>query len=143
MLTKTTEYAIRALISVQLQNWQDKRPGVVEIAKDIQAPESYIAKILQTMVKQKILSSMKGRGGGFFYERDTKEIKLFDVINIMEGPDTLRKCGLGLKNCNSDNPCSIHDNFISLREGFNNVAKSESIYSLSIKIKEGFAVLYN
>lgn len=40
MLSKSTEYAIRALVFVQLRNWEKKRPGVGEIAKEIEAPEA-------------------------------------------------------------------------------------------------------
>ena len=67
MLSKSTEYAIRALVFVQLRNWDEKRPSVREIAKEIEAPESYTAKILQTLTKNKLMDSLKGRGGGFFF----------------------------------------------------------------------------
>ncbi len=67
MLSKSSEYAIRALVFIQLCNWEKKRPGVGEIAKEIEAPEAYTAKILQTLTKNKLLDSMKGRGGGFFF----------------------------------------------------------------------------
>ena len=46
MLTKGSEYALRALLYIQLQNWNEKRPGVTEIAREIEAPEAYSAKIL-------------------------------------------------------------------------------------------------
>jgi DNA-binding IscR family transcriptional regulator len=62
MLTKSTEYAIRALIYVQLQNWKEMRPGVAEIAREIEAPTAFTAKILHILTSRRILESMKGRG---------------------------------------------------------------------------------
>ncbi|MBP8790720.1 MAG: Rrf2 family transcriptional regulator, partial [Breznakibacter sp.] len=52
MLSKGTEYAIRALVYIQLQNRVDRRHGVEEIGKEIDAPVAYSAKILQTLTKR-------------------------------------------------------------------------------------------
>jgi Rrf2 family protein len=141
MLAKGTEYAIRALVYVQLQNWKAQRPGVIEIAREIEAPEAYSAKILQTLVRHQLLESMKGRGGGFFYDKYQSDITIYEVIHVMEGDGCFHKCGFGLKNCNSENPCPLHDEYIVVRDGFFNIAKSETIQTLSQKILDGKAVL--
>lgn len=141
MLTKSTEYAIRALVFVQLRNWEEKRPGVGEIAREIEAPEAYTAKILQTLTKNRLLESMKGRGGGFFFNDNKSDLALYDVIHVMEGDANFKRCGIGLKQCNDDNPCPLHDKFVVVRDGFFDITKSESIRSLSTKILQGEAVL--
>ena len=141
MLTKSTEYAIRALVYIQLQNWKGHRPGVSEIAQEIEAPVAYSAKIFQTLTKHKLLESMKGRGGGFFFDKNQSNLTLFDVINVMEGDGVFHKCGFGLKNCNSDNPCPLHNEYIMVRDGFYHIVSTESIQSLSRKILDGEAVL--
>ena len=141
MLTKSTEYAIRALVYVQLKNWENKRPGVGEIAKEIEAPEAFSAKILQTLTKHKLLDSMKGRGGGFFFTEYQSNLTLYDVIHVMEGDSCFHKCGFGLKNCNDDNPCPLHEKYKVVRDGFYEIVKAETIHSLAKRIVEGEAVL--
>ena len=141
MLSKSTEYAIRALVFVQLRNWEQKRPGVSEIAKEIEAPEAYTAKILQTLTKSKLLESMKGRGGGFFFNDNQSSLTLYDVIHVVEGDTCFHKCGFGLKQCNTDNPCPLHEKYILVRDSFYDIVKAESIKSLSEKILQGDAVL--
>lgn len=141
MLSKSTEYAIRALVFVQLRNWEQKRPGVGEIAKEIEAPEAYTAKILQTLTKNKLMDSMKGRGGGFFFNDNQSNLTLYDVIHVVEGDACFHKCGFGLKQCNNDNPCPLHDKYKVVRDGFFDIVKTETIKSLSDKIKQGDAVL--
>jgi hypothetical protein len=59
----------------------------------------------------------------------------------MEGDACFHKCGFGLKNCNNENPCPLHDKYIAIRDGFYNIVKSETINSLARKILEGNAVL--
>lgn len=141
MLSKSTEYAIRALVFIQLRNWEQKRPGVGEIAQEIEAPEAYTAKILQTLTKNKLLDSMKGRGGGFFFSDNQSNLTLYDVIHVVEGDACFHKCGFGLKQCNNDNPCPLHEKYKVVRDGFFEIVKTETIQSLSEKIKQGEAVL--
>ena len=141
MLSKSTEYAMRALVFVQLCNWERKRPSVGEIAKEIEAPEAYTAKILQTLTKNKLLNSMKGRGGGFFFKENQSSLTLYDVIHVVEGDACFHKCGFGLRQCNDDNPCPFHEKYKVLRDGFFEIVKTETIISLSEKILHGDAVL--
>lgn len=141
MLSKSTEYAIRALVFIQLRNWEQKRPGVGEIAKEIEAPEAYTAKILQTLTKNKLMDSMKGRGGGFFFNGNQSNLTLYDVIQVVEGDASFHKCGFGLKQCNNDNPCPLHAKYKRVRDGFFDIVKTETIKSLSEKILRGDAVI--
>ena len=143
MLSKSTEYAMRALVFVQLCNWEQKRPGVGEIAKEIEAPEAYTAKILQTLTKNKLLNSMKGRGGGFFFNENQSSLTLYDVIHVVEGDACFNKCGFGLKQCNDANPCPFHEKYKLVRDDFFAIVKTETIKSLSEKILYGDTVLTN
>lgn len=141
MISKSTEYAIRALVFVQLRNWEGKRPGVAEIAKEIEAPVAYSAKILQTLTKHTLLESMKGRGGGFFFENNQSNLTLYDVMVVMEGESTFSKCGFGLKQCNADNPCPLHHQYKNLRDDFYNLVKTETIKTLADSVTKGGSVL--
>lgn len=141
MLSRATEYAIRALVYIQLQNWKGKRPGVPGIAGEIEAPAAFTAKILHAMTRQGMLRSMKGRGGGFFFENNLSELTLYKVILVMEGDGLFTRCGFGLKNCSDQNPCPLHDAFIPVRDGLLELARSETIRSLAEKVRDGHAVL--
>lgn len=141
MLTKGSEYALRALLYIQLQNWEGKRPGVVEIAREIDAPEAYSAKILHMLTSHQFLDSAKGRGGGFFYSDQQAERALYDIIVHLEGDRLFTSCGIGLKHCSDAQPCPLHHEFIKVREKLYNIFKNESIRSLSEKVRDGNAVL--
>jgi len=141
MLGKTTEYAIRALVYVFIQNREGKRPGYKEIAKKIDSPEQFTAKVLQNLVRADLISSMKGRGGGFFFDQPATPLTLYEVIRVMEGEKFFFKCGFGLKRCDGENPCPLHDNYSPVRKGFFRLVKKETIQSLANKINEHKAVL--
>lgn len=141
MLGKTSEYAIRALVYVYIQNIEGKRPGFKEIAKNIDSPEQFTGKVLQNLTREKLVSSMKGRGGGFFFDHPAIPLPIYDVVRAVEGDDFFSKCGFGLKLCNCKNPCPIHDDYAPLRDGFFKLIKNQTIQSLAIKINEHKAVL--
>lgn len=142
MLSKTTEYAIRALVSVELSSRKGQRPGFKTIARDIDAPAQYVAKIMQTLTRFELLKSMRGRGGGFFFTEDNQQdIYLYDVVWIMEGKTFSTRCGFGFKHCDADNPCPLHNEYEPIREAFTQLLKKETIRSLATKIEKGEAVL--
>jgi len=141
MLAKNTEYAIRALVYIQLSNHENKRPGVIEIAREIEAPQAYMAKIMQVLTRHRIVNSRKGRGGGFHFTDGSDSPTLYEVILIMEGDACFNKCAFGFMSCNHDNPCPLHDHYITIRENFRSVTRSETIGSITQKILEGKAFL--
>jgi DNA-binding IscR family transcriptional regulator len=69
------------------------------------------------------------------------ELSIYGVIHVMEGDSCFHSCGFGLKSCNSENPCPLHEEYGVMRDGFFDIVKSETIHSLSKKILDGKAVL--
>ena len=141
MFGKTTEYAIRALVYIFIQNQEGKRPGFKEISKKIDSPEQFTAKVLQNLARAQLISSMKGRGGGFFFEQSASPLTIYDVIRVMEGEKFFSKCGFGLKRCDGENPCPLHDDYSLVREDFSRLVRKATIQSLAQKINEQKAVL--
>jgi DNA-binding IscR family transcriptional regulator len=84
---------------------------------------------------------MKGRGGGFFFDQPATPLTLYEVIRVMEGEKFFFKCGFGLKRCDGENPCPLHNDYSPVRKGFFRLVKKETIQSLANKINEHKAVL--
>lgn len=134
MFKKETEYALRGLIYIQAQNTKGLRPGIVEIADEIGAPQFYTGKILQRLAKQGYVDSTKGKGGGFEFNADQPEVSLKTIITAIEGDHIFTDCGIGLKECNCENACPIHDQFAPIRDSIEKLVIEESIQSLAEKV---------
>ena len=104
MLSKASEYAIRSLIYIVIKNRDNHRPGYREIAAAIEGPEQFTAKILQSLVRHGMLSSVRGRGGGFSFDPKAADLRLIEVINAVEGYKLFTRCGIGLSQCSSTSP---------------------------------------
>lgn len=141
MFNKETEYALRGLVYIQVQNNKDRRPGVAEIAKEIETPQFYMAKILQRLSKRGLVQSSKGKGGGFYFDKTKPALSLKEVLEVTEGTGLLTGCGFGLNKCSDKNPCPMHDRFISIRESIQKLVNEETIQSLANKTLHGQARL--
>lgn len=134
MFNKETEYALRGLVYIKLQNLKEKRPGTVEIAKEIEAPQFFTAKILQRLVRYGFLESIKGKGGGFFFDKTKPDLPLIKLISATEGDRSFFGCGFGLKHCDENNPCPLHEKYAPIRESINKLVSEESVQSLAEKV---------
>ena len=143
MFKKETEYALRSLVYIQLQNEKQQRPGIAEIASELETPPSFTAKVLQRLVRLGFIESQKGKNGGFFFNPEKPELPLREVISSIEGNSLFEGCGFGLKNCDDKNPCPLHDSYAPIREAINNLVSNETIQHLASKNKNGFDLSFS
>jgi Rrf2 family protein len=134
MFNKETEYALRSMVYIKLQNLKERRPGTSEVAKEIEAPPFYTAKILQRLVRVGFLNSLKGKGGGFFFDPGKPDLPLIKLISATEGDRSFSGCGFGLKKCDSEHPCPLHDKYASVRDSINKLISEETVQSLAEKV---------
>jgi Rrf2 family protein len=128
---KETEYALRGMVYIQIQNQNGRRPGIAEISQEIAAPYFFTAKIFQRLVKFGFLRSIKGKGGGFYLDPKKQDLSLREIIRAIEGDELFIGCGFGLKNCDENNPCPLHYKYALIRDGINHLVTNETIQSLA------------
>lgn len=137
MFNKETEYALRGLVYIQLQNLSGRRPGIIEISQEIGAPQFYTAKILQRLVRLGYVESQKGKGGGFYFDKEKPVLSLKQLILATEGGKAIQGCAFGLKQCDENNPCPLHWKYAPIRNALNDLITGEDIQSLAQKIFDG------
>ncbi|WP_228238295.1 RrF2 family transcriptional regulator [Allomuricauda sp. M10] len=142
MFSKACEYGIRATVYIALQSLEGRRVIVNEIAKEIDSPIAFTAKILQQLSKSKVIHSVKGPTGGFEIERNNMNtVKLSMIVHAIDGDDIYVGCGLGLKECNASRPCPLHDKFIDIRNDLRSMLENTSLYELATGLEVGLTYL--
>lgn len=91
MLAKKTVYAFKALSYLAI-NYRQRPVSAKEIAKEYQIPVKFLETILNELKVEGILSSRKGRGGGYELEVPPGDIPLAKVIRLINGPIALIPC---------------------------------------------------
>ena len=142
MFSKSCEYGIKAVIYILMQSKEGRRIKVAEIAENSDSPEAFIAKILGTLVRNRVVNSQTGPNGGFFIETHRlMEIKLSEIVYAIDGDAVYQGCGLGLKNCDALHPCPLHEKFVSIRNDLKVMLENTTVYDLAEKLKKGESVL--
>ena len=107
MLNQTAEYALRTAVYLA----EHEGEGVVRSAKLATAlgiPSNYLSKILHQLAKEEVLTSQRGKSGGFRLARDAGDITLADVVRPFDAVDARRSCLLGRHVCSDRTPCEAH-----------------------------------
>lgn len=114
--TETGKYAIRALL--YLADVESGRTVTAsEIATAEAIPPYYLAKVLKDLSNAGVLSSVRGRGGGFQLSRPADKITALEVLEAAEGLSRrIQACVLGLDECSDEAPCAMHDYWSHFRE---------------------------
>lgn len=144
MFSKATEYALRAVIFIAQKSSEEKKIGLDEIARAIQSPRPFTAKILQQLTAgDKIISSSRGPNGGFYITETSRKLPLRSVLAAMGEDVKLEKCVLGLKQCSEIKPCPMHAQYKLIKPLLLNLFESKSIENMAEELTAGVAFLRN
>jgi Rrf2 family protein len=120
MLSNTCKYALRALIYLGKYSEEDTRIGIKKISEDLQLSSPFLGKILQNLVKQKLLVSTKGPNGGFALGKKAGNITLWDIVTKVDGEEFFTNCLITLEPCKTHDPsrplCPVHSQYDKLRK---------------------------
>lgn len=143
MFSKTCEYGLRASVLIAIGSVNGNNLGIKEIAKEIGSPMYFTGKILQSLVKSKIISSTKGPKGGFFLAADAKPVPVIRILEVLGCANFFYNCALGLQHCSDKHPCPIHNEFKPYREGLLDLLSRTTIQQLADDIRSGNTYLTN
>lgn len=137
MLSKTTEYALRSIVYIAMNDAHGHKVGIKEIAKELELPAHFMGKILQDLVRKGVIASVKGPGGGFYLHRPASEIDLLEVVRTIDGLEAFKKCGMGMKQCSDTHPCPLHNDIKVYRDNLLKVLRNKTIQDLVDSINTG------
>lgn len=115
LFTKASEYALLSLIYIS----QKSVPVDVDtMSSELEISKSFLAKILQSLAKEKILVSFKGANGGFMLADRPENISLRKIIESAEKRKTaVFECSISHDSCPSNRGafCQIWSMFNALQ----------------------------
>ena len=132
-ITKGCTHAIRAAIYLSLNKNRHRYVAIKTIGDDLGISHHFLTKIVQILAKNGIMHLYRGPNGGASIARSPNEIKLMDIVKIVDGENVLSDCILGLSNCDELNPCAMHDYWLQARDNFLNYLANTTVDELAQK----------
>ncbi|MBH1959355.1 MAG: Rrf2 family transcriptional regulator [Flavobacteriia bacterium] len=133
MLSKKSQYALRALS--YLVEKQEEGPVLIsEISEKKKIPLKFLENILLELKKAEILDSKKGKGGGYFFNVNPRDITLARIIRLVNGPIAMLPCVSlnfyeNCMNCNEKH-CALHDVLIEVRDATLAILEKKTLMEL-------------
>ncbi|MDG1778300.1 MAG: Rrf2 family transcriptional regulator [Flavobacteriaceae bacterium] len=135
MLSSKTKYGIKAMTFMAKQ--ESKIPvQIATIAEHENISQKYLESILLTLRKAGFLGSKKGKNGGYYLFKNPEDIRMTDVMRVLEGPIALVPC-VSLNfyekcaDCPDENTCAVHNLMLEVRDNtltiFNNKSLADII----------------
>lgn len=134
LLSKSCVYGIRAAIYIASESENDYI-SISQVAKELNLSPHFLTKILQELTSVNLLLSHKGPRGGVKFARDTKDIKLIEIIGAIDGLDLFTECALGLEGCGVYKPCPLHESWTAHRGALRELFEEENLHDLAQNVK--------
>ena len=141
MLSKTCKTAVKAVIYLCSKYESTENASIKEVAEYINANEHTVGKILQTLVRQNIIKSLKGPSGGFFITGEQQLQPIINIVEAIDGTEVFTGCGLGLSKCSASHPCPIHNEYKEARDILAKLFSEKRVIDLCEPINDGIAYL--
>lgn len=113
MLSQTAEYALRTVLYLAAGQ-QDELRRASEVAEALDLPQNYLSKTLHLLARAGVLTSSRGKHGGFRLTKNPSRITLAEVVEPFDGPTGSRTCLLGRTACSDSDPCPAHGRWKSV-----------------------------
>ena len=131
MLSKKTKYGLKALSYLAKQ--ETNVPILIsDISESENISKKFLESILLTLKKSGILSSKKGKGGGYYLIKNANEIKISTVIRLLEGPIAMLPC-VSLNyyekcdDCKSEERCSLNILMAEVRDSTLKILENKTL----------------
>ena len=106
-LTRAADYGVRVMIALACAP-TGKRQSLSSLAKSADAPESFLSKVLQSLVRAGLVDSRRGQSGGFEIAPAGRAATIRNIIEAIDGPVRLNICLLEGRPCHRQESCPAH-----------------------------------
>jgi Rrf2 family protein len=107
-LSKKSDYALISMKHLATRT-DATSSSAREMSEAYDIPLELLAKVLQRLVRAKLLVSVQGTRGGYRLARHASSISVADVIQAVDGPVTVTACSTDDHNCDQYSKCSVRD----------------------------------
>jgi len=143
-LSTRARYGTRALLDLAIHKSQEPVP-LKDISQRQDISLHYLEHIIAPLVAVGIVKSLRGVQGGISLARPPHEIKLSEVVNLLEGSISPVECIQSPNVCSRSGYCATRDIWAEMASAMNGVLKATTLADLAGRQeqKKSAAAMYN
>ena len=128
-LYKSSEYAIRCLVSMAHSGGGVH--SVKSLSDSLGIPYKFLGRLMSLLSSHGVVESLQGKGGGYRIIRPLEEIRLAEIVDIVEGIENYERCILGFERCDETNPCPMHEFWSGHKDGILDMLTTTTLAQLA------------
>ena len=132
-LSKKSDYALIAMKHLATRPDGSGSSSAREISESYDIPLELLAKVLQRLVRVRLLLSVQGTRGGYRLGRPAGAISVADVIQAVDGPVTVTACSIDDHTCDQYTKCSIRDPLWKIKNRILDALNTVSVAEMSVE----------
>jgi len=137
-LSKKTDYALLAMRHLAA-NSDRGSVSARELAEAYDIPPELLAKVLQKLVRGRLLESQQGLRGGYALARPASSMSVADVIQAIDGPLMVTACSEDDHSCGQYAKCNIRDPLWRIKDRIVATLASTSVAELALEMPQAIA----
>jgi Rrf2 family protein len=114
MLSQTAQYALQTVVELARLPAGDLA-AAADLADRLGVPSNYLSKTLHQLARARVVTSTRGKHGGFVLARPAHRIRLAEVVAPFQDVGE-RSCLLGRSACSDVRPCPAHGRWKAIAE---------------------------
>ena len=130
-LSKKSDYALISMKHLAMR--PETSSSAREISEAYDIPLELLAKVLQRLVRARLLASVQGTRGGYRLGRPAALISVADVIQAVDGPLTVTACSDTDHNCDQFTKCSIRDPLWKIKNRIIDALTTVSVAEMAVE----------
>jgi Rrf2 family protein len=129
-LSKKADYGLIAVKHLAMHRDQHAC-SATEIAEEYGISTMLMAKVLQKLARQRIVSAKHGASGGYLLAKEPSQITALDVISAIDGPLLITSCVTSHGNCGASEKCSVREPLRRVNESILGVLSNVTISQMT------------
>lgn len=134
LLTKDTDYAIRALLVLALN--KDRFVSVRTISKEQGIPYPFLRRLMQKLIQNGLVEAKEGVAGGVRIVKLPQNISMLQLMRIFQGEMTLSDCMFRKKICSNRRKCVLRAEIQRIEQGLSREFEILTLQKLLDLLKE-------
>ena len=134
-LSKKTDYALLAMRHLAA-NADRGAVSARELAETYDIPAELLAKVLQKLVRGRLLESQQGIRGGYALARPAASMSVADVIQAVDGPLMVTACSEADHSCDQFSKCNIRDPLWKIKDRIVDALAATSVAELALEMPQ-------